>query len=165
MEIVLRETREDDYRHLKGWFEDRSNNIFFTSDLRDIPEYKKIFFLMALKNRKNQYYTIDLSENLEPVGFLALINIDHGDKFGQLWYVVGKTGGRNRGVMTKAIALLLDKARDELGMHSVFTWVVDGNVASIRVLEKNGFRKMGIQRDAYCRNSEFRDRILFDRLL
>jgi RimJ/RimL family protein N-acetyltransferase len=163
--IAIRESTEQDYGCLKAWFEERDNNIFFTSALRDIADYKKIYFLMALKDKKNVYYTITLENSREPVGFVALINIDHGDQFGQLWYVVGDGARRSKGIMTKALHLLLAKARSDLGLHSVFTWVVDDNIASIRVLEKCGFTRMGVQREAYCYKGEYKNRILFDRLL
>ena len=150
---------------MKRWFEERANNVFFTSDLRDIRDYKKIFFLMALQNKKNDYYSITVEDSPDPAGFIALINIDYGDKFGQLWYVLGNSDHRSKGVMTQAVHLLLEKAKSRLGLHSVFTWVVDDNVASIKVLEKNGFTRMGVQREAYCYKNEFRDRVLFDKLL
>ena len=165
MVIALREAAEGDYECLRTWFEDPGNNVFFTSDLRGIQEYRKIFLLMALKNKRNRYYVINTEESSDAVGFIALINIDHGDGFGQLWYVLGSGNYRSKGVMTRAVHLLLAKAKQELGLHSVFTWVVDDNVASMRVLEKNGFARMGVQREAYCHEGVFKDRILFDKLL
>ena len=77
--IAIRESTEQDYGCLKAWFEEPDNNIFFTAELRDIADYKKIYFMMALKNKGNVYYTITLKNSREPVGFVALINIDHGD--------------------------------------------------------------------------------------
>ena len=40
--IAIRESTEQDYGCLKAWFEEPDNNIFFTSELRDIADYKKI---------------------------------------------------------------------------------------------------------------------------
>ncbi|MCK4589125.1 MAG: GNAT family N-acetyltransferase [Nanoarchaeota archaeon] len=152
---------------IKGWFEDPENNILFTSELRNLKEYNKIFFLMALKKKGNKYYTILIKENgkLQPVGFIALIDIDFGDKFGQIWYVMGNKNYRRRGLMSKALSFLLSKCKVELGLHSVHTWVVEDNIASIRVLEKNGFSKIGIQRESYYYNNKFKNRVLFDKVL
>jgi hypothetical protein len=50
--IAIRESTEQDYGCLKAWFEEPDNNIFFASELRDIADYKKIYSLMALKNKK-----------------------------------------------------------------------------------------------------------------
>jgi len=46
-----------------------------------------------------------------------------------------------RGIATEASRLLLDFAFGELGLHRVFAVVDEDNPASIRVLEKLGFRR------------------------
>lgn len=46
-----------------------------------------------------------------------------------------------RGITTEAARLLLDFAFGELGLHRVFAVVDEDNPASIRVLEKLGFRR------------------------
>jgi hypothetical protein len=50
--IALREATEADFETVKPWFEDPRNNVFFTAELRDIAEYKKMYYLMALRDRK-----------------------------------------------------------------------------------------------------------------
>ena len=51
-----------------------------------------------------------------------------------------------QGYATQALGLLLGFAFDTLGLHRVEAGVMPANEASIRVLEKNGFRWEGIQR-------------------
>jgi RimJ/RimL family protein N-acetyltransferase len=46
-----------------------------------------------------------------------------------------------RGIATEAARLLLDFAFGEVGLHRVFAVVDEDNPASIRVVEKLGFRR------------------------
>lgn len=163
--ITLRAAEEGDYDTLKTWFEDPANNVYFTSDLRNIAEYKKMFYLMALRDRKNAYYMIESVPDGTPLGFIALIEIDHGDRIGQIWYVLGEKARRGGGIMTEAVQQLFRKAKNELGLHTIYGWLVHDNVASIRVLEKTGFSRIGVQREAYYDGEQFKDRILYDVVL
>ena len=167
IEILLKESVEEDYHYLKEWFEDTENNVWFTSELRGLKEYRKMFFLMALKKKSNKYYTIFSKENMHchPIGFIALINIDYGDRFGQVWYVLGDKNYRRKGLTSKALSLLLIKCKEELKLHSVYTWVVEDNIGSIKVLVNNGFSRIGIQKEAYYFNNIFKNRILYDKVL
>lgn len=164
LEITIRRTVEGDYGFLQKWFEDPENNTLFTSEFRNIGQYKKIFLLMALGKKENAYYTV-LGDDGRPVGFVSLIHIDPIDRCGQFWYVTGDKDVRNMGIMTRAVGTLCEIARDELSLHSVYTWVVEDNIASIRVLERNGFRMAGLQKEAFFDGKTFKDKIWFDKVL
>ncbi len=164
-EITLRETVEADYSFLKQWFECPENNVLFTSELRNILEYKKFFFLMALSDKKNMYYSVLEKSSSTLIGFVALINIDYGDQLAQIWYLLGDNSFRGKGIMTRAVQMVLSKAKQELALHSVHTWVVEDNIASIKVLERNGFEEIGVQREAYFYEKIYKDRILFHKIL
>lgn len=163
--VTLREAMESDYETLKEWFEDRENSIYFTSELRTMEEYKKMYYLMALRDRKNSYYMIESDDVDHPIGFIALITIDYGDGIGQLWYLLGDKSQRGRGVMTAALEELLEIARDDLKLHSIWGWIVEGNIASIKVLEKCGFQRIGVQRESYYFDGQYKDRIIYDKLI
>ena len=60
----------------------------------------------------------------------------------ELGYWVGEPYW-NRGIATKAIALITEHAFRELGLHRVEASVLVHNVASRKALEKNGFRLEG----------------------
>ena len=62
------------------------------------------------------------------------------------WEVGYWLGGEHtgKGYMTKAVSALTRYAADHLGARRVFAKVVQGNKASIRVLERAGYRRKGI---------------------
>ena len=45
----------------------------------------------------------------------------------------------NQGIMTEAVSLLCELSKDSLGIQEFRAYVCQGNIASQRVLEKNGF--------------------------
>lgn len=53
-----------------------------------------------------------------------------------------------KGIATKAVGLMLEEIFRLRNLHRVTAWVYAPNKASIRVLEKNGFRLEGVQREA-----------------
>ena len=56
-------------------------------------------------------------------------------------------GRRRRGHATRAVALVLDLAREDPAVRTVLADTVLDNVASQRALEKNGFRRAGTHAD------------------
>lgn len=100
----------------------------------------------------------------EAVGVVALADISPAFGTALLWYAVGAVAARGRGVATAAVAAVLGEAFDRLSLHAIQAWVVDGNDASVKVLQRNGFQRVGRQRGCHVIDGERRDRILFDRL-
>lgn len=100
----------------------------------------------------------------EVVGVVALSDISVPFGTAVLWYAIGVVEARGHGVATAAVNAALEEGFGSLGLHVVQAWVVDGNVASIRVLERAGFRFGGRQRASHVLDGERRDRLLYDRL-
>jgi len=74
-------------------------------------------------------------------------------------------GARNdRGLASAAVAEILVYAFGELGLHRVEAATLVDNVASQRVLEKNGFERIGLARRFLRIGTDWRDFFLFQRL-
>lgn len=58
----------------------------------------------------------------------------------------------NRGIMTEAVRLICPVAFKELGLNRITANVYDANLASKRVLQKNGFLHEGTLRRAVIKN-------------
>ena len=73
--------------------------------------------------------------------------------------------GRNgRGLATGAVGEILAYAFDALDLHRVEAATLVDNVPSQRVLEKNGFERIGLARRYLRINGAWRDFFLFQRL-
>jgi len=105
-----------------------------------------------------------VGEGPEPCGIVALSNVARPFGTASLWYVLGKKEHAGHGCTTRAVGQLLEMAFGALGLQAVNAWAVDGNVPSLRVLERNGFRLVGRQRRCHRVEGRLRDRLLFDLL-
>lgn len=74
------------------------------------------------------------------------------------WMGVNRAG---KGIMTRAVSLLLPFVFNELRLHRLEAACLPHNSASIRVLEKNGFRKEGLAENYLLINGKWQDHLLF----
>ncbi|GAA1364181.1 ribosomal protein S5-alanine N-acetyltransferase [Catellatospora chokoriensis] len=78
------------------------------------------------------------------------------------WVDVAEAG---RGLASAAVDVLCGIADRDLGLHRVQATTSRANVASQRVLTKNGFEQYGTARDYIYINGEWQDSFLFERIL
>jgi ribosomal-protein-alanine N-acetyltransferase len=98
----------------------------------------------------------------EPAGMVGLGNIVRGPlQSAILSYWVGEA--RNgRGLATRAVAAVVEHAFGELGLHRLEAGTLIDNLASQRVLEKNGFERFGLARRYLWIDGDWRDHVLFE---
>ena len=97
-------------------------------------------------------------------GTVALSNVVRGPlQSANLGYWVAErlTG---RGLATKAVGEVIPFAFAELGLHRLEAGTLVDNIASQRVLEKNGFERIGIARGYLHIGGAWRDHVLFQLL-
>lgn len=69
-----------------------------------------------------------------------------------------------KGVASQAIALMTRYGFEELGLERIYAGVFDFNIASMKALEKNGYQKEGVLRNAVIKNGKIRDEHRFAKL-
>ncbi|MEA2989884.1 MAG: [ribosomal protein S5]-alanine N-acetyltransferase [Alphaproteobacteria bacterium] len=95
------------------------------------------------------------------VGGLTLANIRRGcAQAGSLGYWMGAAFAR-QGHMTAAVGAVVPFAFATLRLHRVEAACIPGNVASIRLLEKTGFRREGFARQYLCIDGVWQDHLLY----
>ena len=98
------------------------------------------------------------------VGGLTLANVRRGcAQAGNLGYWMGAAYA-GKGYMTGAVAAVLPFAFGTLRLHRVEAACIPANVASIRLLEKTGFRREGFARQYLCIDGVWQDHLLYARL-
>jgi ribosomal-protein-alanine N-acetyltransferase len=98
------------------------------------------------------------------VGGLTLANVRRGcAQACTLGYWMGRNYAR-RGYMTAAVRAVIPFAFETLRLHRIEAACIPGNVASIRLLEKTGFRREGFARQYLCIDGLWQDHLLFARL-
>ena len=100
-------------------------------------------------------------KNAALVGGLTLANVRRGvAQAGSLGYWMGESHA-GRGMMTAAVGALVPFAFGALRLHRVEAACIPSNTASIRLLEKSGFRREGYAREYLCINGMWQDHILY----
>jgi ribosomal-protein-alanine N-acetyltransferase len=98
------------------------------------------------------------------VGGLTLANIRRGcAQAGNLGYWMGAAYSR-QGYMTAAVRLVIPFAFETLRLHRIEAACIPANVASIRLLEKTGFRREGFAQEYLCIDGAWQDHLLYARL-
>lgn len=77
-------------------------------------------------------------------GFVGVVSLVLHRSVGFVYYWVGQDF-RGQGLASEGASLLLDLAAAHFGMHTCYAKVFEENIASLRVLEKLGFSRAGIQ--------------------
>lgn len=70
----------------------------------------------------------------------------------------------NRGIVTAAVGVITDHGFNDLGLTRIFTGIFQWNPASMRVLEKNGYQKEGIERKSILKDGEIIDAHIYSRI-
>lgn len=152
---IRRESRDFLKPFEPRWTEsDLSRRVFLARLRRSRIEARQgtdfSFFIFLRENRREVL-----------VGGLTLSNIRRrAAQFATLGYWMGKDYA-GRGLMTEAVALVLPFAFETLGLHRIHAAFLPGNVASRRVLEKNGFTEEGYAENYLQIDGRWCDHVLF----
>ena len=120
-------------------------------NLVDHPETDRVFEIRSVQND-------------EFVGLIGLHKIDWKNSTAYVGYMSRKAFW-GRGYMTEAVSLIDDYAFNDMGMRKLVSSVFEPNVASIKVLEKNGFKRSGTFREVqFLRDYSYVNEIHFDLL-
>jgi ribosomal-protein-alanine N-acetyltransferase len=154
------ELRENSRRFLAPW------EPTWPADDLTRPAFRQRLRRYAEEVRTDQAYPFFVFRNEDNalVGGLALANIRRGvAQAGSLGYWTGAPFIR-RGYMSAAVRALVPVALDVLRLHRLEAACIPTNLASIRLLEKTGFRREGYARSYLCINGTWQDHLLYARL-
>lgn len=155
----------EDIRKAWLWFNDRNVRLFLTA-----PE--EVFFFedemewyerIRKAKEHNKVFSIVENSTSSLVGFIGLHRIDHRDGNAELGYFIGKEHW-GHGYGSEAVKLALEYAFQWLNLRKVYARVYEPNTASIKVLEKNGFKLVGrLKKHHHVPGYGFVDELIFER--
>ena len=109
-------------------------------------------------------FLIFRSDDNVMVGGLTLANIRRGvAQAGSIGYWIGAPFA-GKGYMTAAVRALIPYSFTTLRLHRLEAACIPDNTASVRLLEKNGFKREGYARGYLCINGIWQDHLLYGRL-
>lgn len=162
MKIELKKIKLED---AKFAFEMKQNEEFkkyfpeylLSNNLEEEKKLIKDYIKGDKKNQKRQYLVLC---NGEKVGTLSIYKANPKHKRGSIGYAVKKDFW-GKGIATKMCKKGLEIMQKDFGMHGVEATSHPDNIASQKVLENNGFKKVGLMEDYYFANGKFLPRILY----
>jgi RimJ/RimL family protein N-acetyltransferase len=109
----------------------------------------------------NYSYSITLKKSSTLAGMCGLFDINKEQKKGELGYWITPES-RRQGIAFAACSLLMESAFTWLDLHKVWAETFATNIPSQKLLEKLGFRKIGIlEKDVY-KHGRWADRIQYE---
>jgi len=134
-----------------------ANNKKVWDNLRDYmpfpytPEDALQFINLSQKDQSLQNFAIEYRGELS--GIIGLImQSDVYRKSAELGYWIGEPFW-GKGIATKAVELITDFGFKKLKLIRIQAGVFDFNIASMKVLEKNGYQKEGVAKHAAIKNN------------
>ena len=120
------------------------------------------FIKLIERSRLNIAFAIIYNEKF--VGTIGLIKQkDVRRKSAELGYWIGEPFW-NKGIATQAVQLITEYGFNKLDIFRIFASVYEYNVASMKVLKKNGFVKEGILRKSVFKNNKLCDEHIYGKL-
>ncbi len=162
MNIKLRQTKVSDSKFIYEICQNKDFQKYYLPQLiyksaedaeREIKRFEKMaekkiaFFFIILYNEK-------------PVGTIDIWKTNLKHKRTCIGYAIDRKYWK-KGIATKSVEMILDFIKNEMHLHGVEGAVHPKNIASQRVLEKNGFKKIGLMKDYYYFNEKYIDRLLY----
>jgi len=118
--------------------------------------------IREIENKFSYYFIIQKGKT--PIGILDVYKIMQKDKRGSIGYGIKKEYW-GKGYANSACKLGLKFIKTKLKLHSVEATAEADNIASCKVLEKNGFERIGLIKDYYFDKGKYVDRVLYWKIL
>ena len=167
-EVTLRTPQMSDY---PAWADLRAGSREFLTPWE--PIWAPDELSRASFRRRIRHYLRDLREDVgyalfifssatdELVGGLTLCNVRRGvTQSCTLGYWIG-AGYANQGYMTEAVRAVIPFVFDSIELHRLEAACLPSNTASMRLLEKTGFKQEGIARRYLRINGVWQDHLLY----
>jgi len=81
------------------------------------------------------------NEYLNYIGTTSINSIDWISRRAEVGYMIGEENYWGAGIATEVVSLLSDYCFNRLNMNKIEAGVVEGNIGSIKVLDRNGFKE------------------------
>lgn len=161
--IQLRELHVSDVVSFYDYYINPEVHQYIPSDIpTDIKEARdEIIFWKSLFNRgKGIYWGVANTFNDELVGMIGLNKYSRENNRIELSFELSKDYW-GRGIISSAIEKVLDFAFNEMKINRVEALTSPKNLASCRVLSKNGFIKEGILKEYRCCQSKYHNMAMY----
>ncbi|WP_378172876.1 GNAT family N-acetyltransferase [Aquimarina sp. SS2-1] len=97
----------------------------------------------------------------ESLGLIDLFDFNPTHNRAGVGILIVETEYRGRGYGKEALSLLKNYGKTHLRLHQLYANVAEDNIASIKLFEKEGFKKIGTKKDWNLVNGNYKDELLY----
>lgn len=159
----LREPHCHDVNDIAAWLADPDINRWF-----DFGQGRQTLPVLALQlmmqSGRHRLRVFGPRGNTVPSGLVAVSDLTHAFGTGSFWVLRDSRRPACTDMTLLASTEILREAFETGQAHSISAWAVDSNVRSRRLLERIGFRLIGLQRDCHVMHGSRFGRVLYDLL-
>jgi RimJ/RimL family protein N-acetyltransferase len=163
--VQLRPFEDEDAPILADWINDPEiRKLVLSRFAKSVKDEREWLATMSAKETppRNIVFGVELKRDRKLIGSIGLHTIDWVQRRAMTGILIYPTAFRGKGYGTEAKNLMLDYAFGELGMLSLWALAIEGNEASIRGLEKQGYKRSGVFRKSTLVQGVWVDSIYFD---
>lgn len=163
--VRLRPFEESDLERVARWRNDPRVASQFFGCWPFVLSEQAAWYRAYVGDPTQRMWVIERLEGGEPIGTLALIDIDHRNQRAELGRVlVGCTNHLAGRSAQEAVDLIVHFAFKEANLRRIEVRVLSDNEAAIGLYEGCGFQREGILREAVWKAGVFRDILILARL-
>lgn len=159
----LREPDANDVNDIVNWLAEPDINQWF-----DFGEGRQTLSVLAMRlmmqSARHRLRVFGLAGHNVGSGLLAVSDLSHAFGNGSFWVLRDARRPACQDMTLLASRQILQDAFDADRLHCVTAWAVDCNVRSRRLLERIGFRTIGLQRNCHVIHGSRCGRVLYDLL-
>lgn len=154
--LILRKVEMSDAEQIfNNWAKDPENAKYVSwSAHKNLEETKELVsnWVSEYESQKCYRWIIVLKDSFSIIGCIDIVSLIERIDCGEIGYVLSKKYW-NHGFMTEALHAVLDYLFNRVGFHRIHLLHHVDNLASGRVMQKNGLKYEGIIRDGHKTNS------------
>ncbi|MDX6191036.1 GNAT family protein [Flavobacterium sp. Fl-318] len=130
--------------------------------------YSRFLVRQYLENAHQDIYeakqlrlAICQDEDFPAVGLIDLFEFDPKNNRAGVGIVIQSKENRKQNIGSEALELLIKYSFHNLNLHQLYANINVGNVASIALFTKFGFKEIGIKKDWILANNQYQDEAIF----
>lgn len=116
----------------------------------------------VLGRRDVAFFTIYELAGQRPIGWTGIEDIDFHHRTGTFVIQIGEPDSRGRGYGSEVARLVLDYGFTALGLHNIFLWYYEFNIAGRKAYERAGFRECGRRKQSHFMGGRLWDTVYME---
>jgi diamine N-acetyltransferase len=158
--IFLRPFKKRDLTHFQRWENDAELRKLI-GEVAPMSRTKvEKWYKDLLADQDRVWFAIVLKKRNRVIGEAGLLRMDRPTRSTDMTIIIGERDAWGKGYGKEVGHLLLSYAFEHLGFHRISIGVVGFNKNALKFWKSLGYRKEGVERDAYFYDNKYSDGIM-----